>query len=500
MSTVTGKGRNAMAVLLALSIGITAIATGEIQSAYASGQSWAPLIAFMCAAWLACFLASSWLYFGSPYLFSTAYLMVLAVFHLGLLIPYGLGIVNILAWQGDEGRWIRLAGWYTALAFATFGIGFAFTCLQKPARTVRLTAEQEALVIGRNFAKLRNLATGLAVAAILGLLITMLRLGNLLAFTRFDLFFRSGDPRWLSLFMFLGPTAALALVATARTRTQKTTSYIFGTCMLALTLLSGERSRALFPLLMGAVLWVKLGRRIPHIVAAGMIMAVLLVIPLIGMLRTLGSYNQLSAKDVEQAQQHSTVINALGEMGSTLGVLSVTLKHIPSEEPYRLGQPFLIYLRQSIPNVGLSANYEYARTTLFRKLRSNPRAVLELEPSEWTSWKVLPERFLAGQGTGFSGIAEPYFSFGYGGVVVWFILLGAFLARMDLVDMRLNYNWLVFGTLFFWNFPVTCRNSFGVFTKPAALILTALAIWIVVRRFTPFREPVQRQHTQVATR
>jgi oligosaccharide repeat unit polymerase len=112
---------------------------------------------------------------------------------------------------------------------------------------------------------------------------------------------------------------------------------------------------------------------------------------------------------------------------------------------------------------------------------------LELEPSDWAAWKIIPDTFVAGAGTGFSAVAEPYFSFGYVGVIVWFVLLGAFLAKMDLVDVRLNYYWLVFAALFFWHLLAICRNSFGVFTKPSGLTLAVIAIWIVVRAFTPFR-------------
>jgi oligosaccharide repeat unit polymerase len=112
----------------------------------------------------------------------------------------------------------------------------------------------------------------------------------------------------------------------------------------------------------------------------------------------------------------------------------------------------------------------------------------------------MPESFLAGAGTGYSAVAEPYFSFGLLGVVAWFLILGAFLARMDLANLKLSYHWLVFAAFFYWHLLVTCRNSFGVFTKPSALILFVLGIWLLVRRFTPFGQPVRRDHGHVVTR
>ena len=72
-----------MASLLLFSIGVAVLATFEIQSDYVTGQEWAPMVVFTCAAWLVCYTVSSWAYFRNPYLFSTAYILVLAMFHLG---------------------------------------------------------------------------------------------------------------------------------------------------------------------------------------------------------------------------------------------------------------------------------------------------------------------------------------------------------------------------------------------------------------------------------
>jgi oligosaccharide repeat unit polymerase len=485
-------GRTGMATLLGVSLVVVALASIEIQSSFSIGENWATPIALVTLIWLGCYSATTWLYFGHPYLFSNAYVAALAIFHLGLLVPFGLGMVDVPAWETSQGRWIRVAGWYVALALAMFGIGLAISCLRHRQRRAIHESSEQAALTEQNLARLRNLGIGLAIAAVLGLVIATFRLGNLLAYTRFDLFFRSSDPRFLSLFFYMGPTAAVVLVITARTHAQKLASYGYAAAIFLVVLLSGNRSWALFPMMAGVVLWVKVGRKLPLTVAAGLVAAVLIAIPTIAMVRSLGSYEDISLRDIQAAREQSTVKAALIEMGSTLNALAVTLEFIPEVEPYRWGKPFLIYLRQAIPNVGLTANQDYARDTVYAKLMSDPKAVLDLEPADWTSWKVIPESFLYGAGTGFSAVAEPYFSFGYLGVLVWFLAMGAFLGRMDLKDLRLDFRWLVFGAIFFWSLPVTSRNSFGVFTKPAALILAVLAIWIAVRRFTPFRVPGRR--------
>jgi O-antigen polysaccharide polymerase Wzy len=494
------SGRSAMLMLIGGSLLVAAVSILEIQSDFSSSDNWAPFVASVSALWLVAWVASTWVFFGTPYLFASAYVMAIAVFHLGLLIPYGFGIVDVLNWAGEGGRWIRVASWYTALAFGVFGAAFAVHCLRHKPRRPGMDVRDRAQLIDGNLAKLRNLSVGLALGACASLIIATLSLGNLLAYTRFDLFFRVSDPRFLSLFFFLAPTAAIGLVVTARTKPQRLGSYLFAAVMLLVALLSGNRSWALFPLLAGVIVWVKLGRRIPMTVAASVIAGVLIAIPIVATLRTLGTYEDISLKAIQASKQDAAVIDALFEMGSTLGTLAVTLEHIPEDEPYRLGRPYLIYLRQAIPNIGMTASREYARDTVYQKIMSDPKAVIEMDPADWTSWKVIPESFLSGAGTGYSAVAEPYYSFGPIGLVVWFVAVGLFLARMDLLDIRLHYRWLVFATFFFWSLPVTCRNSFGVFTKPGALILAVIGIWLLVRGLTPFGAPKAARKARATAR
>jgi oligosaccharide repeat unit polymerase len=115
----------------------------------------------------------------------------------------------------------------------------------------------------------------------------------------------------------------------------------------------------------------------------------------------------------------------------------------------------------------------------------------QLSPSRWASVKVygVEVALYKNFGVGFSAVAEPYFNFGYWGVVGFFLLAGAFFARMEASNLIFNYHWLVFSTLFYWLLLMTVRNEFGNFTKPASFMLICLGIWLLVRRFTPFARP-----------
>ncbi|MDP2326143.1 MAG: O-antigen polysaccharide polymerase Wzy, partial [Gammaproteobacteria bacterium] len=395
--------------------------------------------------------------------------------------------IRVAGYEGDFGHWTTLAGWYANLALGCIGVGFAVGCLTyRPGAT--LTQEAAAALAARNLARLRNLGIGLCFACLIFLLIGIAQVGNLLQYSRNQLFFSGMDIRGLALFNWFGPSAAIAMVITARTARQRGWSYVLGAVALAIYLLSGNRSMALFPLLVGVVIWVKIGRRFPVSIAAGLVLSVLLIIPVIGALRTLGTYDKVSFGDISRSSERASVSLALAELGGSAGVLAITLQYVPAEDQYRYGSTYLTYLRQMVPNVGGMKDVSESPQAVLAESGSLTAALQKFSPSIWATVRVLgvTSALYGGQGVGFSGIAEPYFNFGFGGVVVFFLGAGVFFARMEAGNLLLNFRWLVFSTLFYWFFIGTVRNEFGTFTKPAAFILVTLGIWWVVRRFTPF--------------
>ena len=116
--------------------------------------------------------------------------------------------------------------------------------------------------------------------------------------------------------------------------------------------------------------------------------------------------------------------------------------------------------------------------------------LLRLSPSRWASFRAFGIiTALPGHGVGFSGVAEPYFNFGYICVVLFFVGLGVMSGRLDSLNILLNYPWLLITSLTLWHFVVTVRNDFQNFTKPAAFTLMIAAIWLFVGRFTAFVRP-----------
>lgn len=463
----------------------------SIQISGTAGASSADRLAVSCAAlaWLAIYMASTAWVFGTPYLLATAYVLPLILFHFGLIVQEAFGFVYVDEFRTDFGHWVTLAGWYTNLALGCVGLAFAIACLasRPPPPISREVAIQLAK---RNLNKLHNLGVGLFLASLVFLAIGILQQGNILKYDRVALWFEGDfDRRGLGVYDSVAPTAALVLVIAAQTRSQKRWSYLIGLVTFMLFLLSGNRSPAFFPLFLGAVLWVKSGRKIPTLMASSVVVLTLLMIPVLAELRSSYTYGQISLGAIRKSASQASVSSALTELGGSVEILATTLQDIPAKEPYRRGGSYLIYLKAIVPNVGLhrrSAEDVHGKGAL-------EEGMLYVPPHEWAAIKILgiDNAEYRGAGVGFSAVAEPYFNFGYFGVVVFFTLMGLFLARMEVTHLLLNYPWLAFASIYYWLLLPTVRNELGDFTKPASFVLSSIAIWLLVRRFTPW---ALRQH------
>ena len=481
------RKRGGLQILLGISVLVLAWSCLQI-AGFSDHPTTSTSAVSVCAfLWLAFYVASTWSAFGTPYLLTSAYILAMMAFNFGLIAQDGFGFIHVGGYEEEFGHWATLAGWYANLALGCLGTGFATSLLtMKPG--AGLKPDVAAALTARNLARLRNLGVGLCLACLVFLLIGIGQVGNLLQYNRNQLFFSGMDIRGIALVNWFGPSAAIAMLISARTPSQRRWSYVLGVVALAIYLLSGNRSMAMFPLLVGICIWVKSGRRFPLPVAAGLALAAILVIPVIGALRTMGAYDKISFSDISTSSESASVSAALAELGGSAGVLAITLQYVPAEEPFRYGSTYLGYVRQVIPNVGGKTDISESPRAIIAESGSLSAALPKLNPSTWASIKVLGVQgaLYAGQGVGFSGIAEPYFNFGFAGVVVYFLAVGVFFARMESKSLLLSFRWLAFATFFYWFYISTVRNEFGVFVKPASFILITMGVWMVVRRFTPY--------------
>jgi oligosaccharide repeat unit polymerase len=450
-----------------------------------SGETFAPSL--VAVIWLGCYLLASYRAFGTAYLFATAYVLCLFVFHFGLLIQDGFGIIRLVDWQvGEMSAWAVRAAWCTNLALACLGVGFAAHTLQS--RPLAMPSQATVSAIGwQNLTWLYDVGIGLLIASLIFFVGAFASFGNLMALTRLELFHLS-DTRFISVFSMMAPSAAAALLLGARAKHQRWLAYAVSLLVLLGFLFSGQRSTALFPLLATAVVWVKLRRRIPPLVAGAAILGLLFVIPLVGYLRTLGTYEEIiSAEAISQAADYADIGAAFREMGGSIGPLMHTLKRLPEDEPYRYGSTYLSYILDVIPNVGLMPDKSTSRAAIIEMLRTQgqEKALMAMNVGDWATFHIIPQQFASGGGAGYSGVAEPYFNFGLVGVVIYFLLLGVFLGRLDSLPLFLYRNWLLFGVVAYWHLLPTVRNGFTVFLKPAVFTLIVVFIWLMMRKFVP---------------
>lgn len=479
------RRRPPLVILLAVSVVVAMLSLLTIPSddSTLTAATFAP--SMVALIWLICYLSTSYMAFGSPYLFASAYIVSLFVFHFGLLIQDGFGFIRVTNWaSGPISPWAVRAGWYANLALACTGIGFAASNLTSRARRLPTVRVAQALY-QRNFAWLHHQGVGMLLAAIALFALAIATQGNIFALTRLTLFHLS-DTRFISVFSMVAPGAAIALLISAQTKRQRLVANIVTGFALIFFLFSGQRTTALFPLLVGVVIWAKIGRRINPVIATVVLVSTLLIIPMVGFLRTLGTYGQIASTEaISEAATYADIGRAFREMGGSIGPLTYTLMLIPSEESYRHGTTYLRYFLDLVPNVGLTPDKSTSREAAAAKLASGPtqQALFNMMPGDWASYQIIREQFSSGGGAGFSGVAEPYFNFGLPGVLVYFLALGAFLGKFERVTLPLHSNWLIFAVAIYWHLLPTVRNDYSVFLKPAAFLLIILGIWKLVGRF-----------------
>jgi hypothetical protein len=152
----------------------------------------------------------------------------------------------------------------------------------------------------------------------------------------------------------------------------------------------------------------------------------------------------------------------------------------------------VIALRESIPNVTTTMETGL-REQAYREQLLDPSSIFDLPPSDWLTFLVNPAAFRMGHGTGFSAIAEPYVNFGFVGVLLYFVLIGYGLGRLDATPLLLHPWILLLCSATGWAFLRTVRNTMENFTRPLVFSLVVFAIWLVISRFLPGRlNPIAR--------
>ncbi|MGA8101084.1 MAG: O-antigen polysaccharide polymerase Wzy [Candidatus Acidiferrales bacterium] len=174
------------------------------------------------------------------------------------------------------------------------------------------------------------------------------------------------------------------------------------------------------------------------------------------------------------------VLDGPVEIGASIRPLVETCSLI-GPEGYRYGETYLLGLKGILPN--LAIRWEAPAT----------ESMDDLPPGHWITAMVDPWAYKNYGGIGFSAVAEPYMNFGLAGVVGYFLLLGFLLVRLEQVSIRSSHAlacWaLVLGPLL-W----TTRNDFTNFFRPAAWGLICIGVaWFFCRDRALMPKPGRRE-------
>ncbi|MDY0882763.1 O-antigen polysaccharide polymerase Wzy [Dongia soli] len=461
-------------ILILVSFGLIALALLDILGPKYTDNIWSQTVSICLLVWIIAFSAFLLATHKSLYCFGLAYVIALVLFHLGSIVAIAVGILrpdDVAIELSEQG--IRLASWYTIYALGAFGIGYAVGLRIErrviPVQTVRATLDLEFFY-----------GFGLLLASCVFLALAIQALGNLLNYSRLDLFQTKDDVRGFGAMLMVFPSSLIALVIGANRPTQRLIAYSIGFIGFALLVLSGYRTSALYPVMIGAILWVKTGRRIPNVLAIGMIVAVMIAIPIIGTLRQTGPYGALNQQQLSEAADQSDWRAGLVSMGQTNGILGAMLDLVPRRDPYRYGESYITAVIQAFPNIGMK--HAESPRELINRLKTEPGGdpARRLPLNDWLTYRIAPDQFFMGAGTGSSAIGEAYVNFGVAGVFFVFVLFGFGLSRLDGLNLR-HRPWLLLTiSVGMFHFCRTVRDDISNFTKPFVFCLIIILLWTLV--------------------
>jgi oligosaccharide repeat unit polymerase len=392
--------------------------------------------------------------------FNTApmlYLALLGLFHLGIVVPWALGIYDISQTPGfvpyGLSRALKMIT-YSILVYqlgllAALGGGRFHT---KPIAQGELKLEDS---------KVFGVGSSLFIFGSIMFVIGLIRLGSV-GYDRltYSVTFRlraESDPRLFGTGMTIA-LIGLCLAAAGASKRQMRIAYFYTGLWFLVFFYLGFRSPAITAALLVFAVAFKKGVRWPRWAPwmAGLIL--LIAVPMVRVIRE----EPLNERSLTSSLHEMSILDGPAEVGGALRPLTETLDLI-GRDNYRYGRTYLIAMKGILPNLAL--RWEAPAT----------ETIDDLPPGHWITAIVDPWAYKNHEGMGFSGVAEPYMNFGIAGVVVYFFLLGILLVRLEQLSIRSSYSlamWALLVGPLLW----TIRNDFREFFRPAVWGLLCLGV------------------------
>ncbi|MGA8224533.1 MAG: O-antigen polysaccharide polymerase Wzy, partial [Candidatus Acidiferrales bacterium] len=334
------------------------------------------------------------------------YLGLFGLFHLGLVVPWALGVYDIerVPWFVPYG----LSGTIALIIYSilSYQLGMIIVFSATPRLESSIPADALNLEDSRIFLTGSLLFLGAVIIFIVGLI--RLDPAGYQRLTYSDLFRlrAESDPR------LFGSGITIALIglslSAAGAPKERIRITLLATCFWVLTLFYlGFRGPALIA---GLVVYSVAQRKrfrfpkwLPWLTAA----LLLVVVPIMRFARE----KPLNERSLNLSLKELNFLDGPAEMGASIRPLIETTALVGPQD-YRYGKTYLVGLKGVLPN--LTLHWDPAAT----------ESIDDLPPSHWLIAIVDPWTYRNNGGMGFSAVAEPYMNFGIAGVLFYFLLIG----------------------------------------------------------------------------
>jgi hypothetical protein len=388
---------------------------------------------------------SHWIFglnFGSA---PMLYLILLGLFHLGLVFPWALGVYDPSRAPGFLPHRLDRAISLVIYAIAAYEFGLFVSWQFTPRAHVSACLPEEdgaaELFFGGSFLALVGMV--MFVAGLIGL--DPVDYYRLTYSETFRLRAES-DPRFFGSGITLASIGVSIAIAGASRR--RVRPVLVGSAVWICALLYwGFRGPALILTLISYVIVVRKGVSFPRWVPILGCAFLLVLLPVLRIAREQPDrFAGISFRDFN-------LLDGPAEMGGSIRPLIETAA-VVGRSDYRYGRTYWLAIKDIVPNLAL------------RWQAPETESLDDLPPSHWITAIVDPWTYKNGGGMGFSAVAEPYLNFGTPGLIVYFALLAFLLVKLERVSWTSPYAlaaWaLILGPLL-W----TTRNDFSNFFRPA---------------------------------
>ena len=385
------------------------------------------------------------------------YLVVFGLFHLGLVVPWALGVYDVgrVSWFVPYG--LASAIGLIIYAILAYQLGLIVVLGGERDGEKRSNDDGEKLEDPEMYFAGTLLFVSAAVMFVAGLI--RLDPTGYYRLTYSDMFRlrAESDPRLFGsgiTIALIGLSLAVAGAAKERIRT----IFVCACLWILMLFYMGFRGPALIAGLIVYTVALRKGISFPRWLPWLAATLVLVAIPIMRNARE----DPLNERSFTMSLKEFNILDGPAEMGATIRPLVETEALIGAMN-YRYGKTYLTGLKGVAPNLAL--RWEASAT----------ESIEDLPPSHWLIAVVDPWTYRNNGGMGFSAVAEPYMNFGIAGVLAYFFLIAFLLTRLERISVHSSYalaSWaLIIGPLL-W----TTRNDFANFFRPAIWGLLCLGL------------------------